>query len=70
MASNFFSSVFGQRAGSDEPPASVLAEWNKYAGDDQGTFCQHDYTILCVEHGRVLLESCEMLVRGVVSLFN
>ncbi|EIE25582.1 tetraspanning membrane protein [Coccomyxa subellipsoidea C-169] len=35
MASNFFSSVFGQRAGSDEPPASVLAEWNKYAGDDQ-----------------------------------
>ncbi|CAL8460859.1 g390 [Coccomyxa elongata] len=36
MASNFFSNLFGQRAGSDEPPASVLAEWNKYAGDDQG----------------------------------
>ncbi|CAL5219080.1 g844 [Coccomyxa viridis] len=33
MSSNFFSNIFGQRPATDEPSASVLAEWNKYSGD-------------------------------------
>ena len=32
----FFSNLFGQRPGSDEPSASVLAEWNKYSSDSAG----------------------------------
>ena len=36
MSSNFFSNIFGQRPASDEPSASVLAEWNKYSGDTAG----------------------------------
>ena len=38
MASTaFFSNLFGQRPGNDEPSASVLAEWNKYSNDSAGT---------------------------------
>lgn len=36
MSSSFFSNIFGQRPASDEPSASVLAEWNKYSGDTAG----------------------------------
>lgn len=37
MSSSFFSNVFGQRTGPEEPSASVLAEWNKYSGDTART---------------------------------
>ena len=36
MSNSFFSNIFGQQSGPDEPSASVLAEWNKYSGDTAG----------------------------------
>lgn len=39
MSSSFFSNIFGQRPGPDEPSASVLAEWNKYSGDTPCALC-------------------------------
>ena len=40
MSSSFFSNIFGQRPGPDEPSASVLAEWNKYSGDTAGALSE------------------------------
>jgi len=67
--SSFFSNLFGQRAGPEEPSESVLSEWNKYSAGSAGP-SQSDKVMNQMEEGsanmqRYITSSLSKVTTGV-----